>query len=267
MGDNISKEGNYTGIVVSGIALFLLFLFIFRLAVNSQTLWSLMGDIIKNNLGSVIVQNLKQNLLFSVVMGGFAFLFLFLMNMIFSKYIKKPKLITIFTISLIVLIFFFGFFSINNVMGYSPIKFNLQEGFGNGFIARGLIECHGKNEIYFVHQNISCNFKQDIIMHNITTNARITLENDTDLLFNGSSSQVNFTAPENTIYVSFSIAGLDRNNNSRHFSVGYPYRFLSLEDYEINKRIFLGAIISLLILLFVTIPSTINSIKQIWKED
>ncbi len=265
-------QNDYTGKVFLGIVLFILASFIFIMVVRTGTLYNMIKNIIENNLGSLVLQNLWNNLLFSIVLTFFAFIFLISLNLVLSKWIKIKKM-TIITLCIIILIFFFGFFSINEVIGYNPIKLNLLENY-NSLIGRGMgagvVQCYGENEIYFVNQNITCTYENALNLVNLTINTIIIIEDNSKLIYNGtllSPLNISFKAPENVMYVYFNMTGFDYYGNQRNLSVGYPARFLTKEEYEVNKRIFLGAMISLIIILFATIPSVILNLKQIWKEN
>ena len=68
------------------------------------------------------------------------------------------------------------------------------------------------------------------------------------------------------MYISFHLVKpiVDGKNNYGEISVGYPYEFVKEEEYIKNQRLFLSAIISLLIVVLVTIPISIIGYAMKW---
>lgn len=258
-----------TGWTILGIFSFIILSILIYFIFKQTSLLGSLEEILKNNLGSLIVDNLWVNLKASILITFLIFGLIVTLNLSFIKLLKKIKVMTIVTLSLMCLLFFFGMFSINEVIGYNPIKFNLIEDIPGPLVRySGTVECRSDEaEIYFANDPIRCEYKPNIEFKDISTNTRFKVENYSFINLTDHDLNVTFIAPEKGTHAYFELSGIDTNNNQRYLSVSYPYKFLTRDEYEKNKQLVLTAIISLLILILVTVPSAVINIREIWNKN
>lgn len=245
------------------ILLIIVFIVLFLRKLFNTT--GIIGDMIstlKLNLGSLLIENLRINLIASVWITFFFLVLFILIDLFMVLKLKKINWGFILASSCMVFLFLFGFWFIQESIGYKNINFNLHS---NGF-GDGKIRCSGLEENIFVGRPVYCNYSSPIPITNVAYKIFFTFENytKTNKSFNFSASEwPNFTAPENLRYILFEVNGVTKNKDPFESSVGYPYTYLTYEEYQENRKTFLSYILALIAIIFVTVPSAFVALRSL----
>jgi len=163
-------------------------------------------------------------------------------------------------------------FLLTDLIGVQYIRdWNLQNSSGNyGF---GTIDCFSPNGDYLIlaEQESICDFKTDLIIMPSYKVVQGLYKNNTFFRFEPggqeNSYRISFNASKDIKYIAFFLIGNNtkENNTGQIYSVSYPHTFLTLEDYEQNKKTFLNYLIAIFTIILITIPISLNEWKKLWR--
>ncbi len=224
------------------------------------------GYILAKNLGMVMASSL----------GGQLFVSIFITSLLFSILLiipsnkTKSKRWFFITLWLIFIIGIFGFFAIDRIIGNPTLRLNLFD--ENYTKIYGTIECVG-NYGLVIGEEISCDTditnkkgllssEEQIYPHLFINNTELSI---TTLSKN--NQKILFSSDKNITYISFVVYEKYSDNSTQKLGVGYPFIFLTKEQFEKNREKFIGFLIALMAAIFISIPSMMINIRKLWKNE
>jgi len=167
----------------------------------------------------------------------------------------------IITLGIMGLIFFFGIFSIDFMIGNKIIQLNLLD---EDLIKKGTIKCGDENQALFAGLQIDCEIKTYEEFDNLSLSLSFYYSDNrtpkTILIREGS-----FIAPSNVRYIAFNVVGY-KGQETQNLSVGHITHFLSASEFKENQERFLTFVLALLAIVFVTVPSAMVNLKNLWED-
>jgi len=218
------------------------------------------GNILSRNFNTFVISNLITLFITFLIISTSLFF-------IFSRFKRlKNKRFLVLTGCTMFFIFIFGYFAIDRFVGNPPLTLNLFDGSN---VIQGTIECKGSSGPLLVNDKIFCRINLQNKKNLVSSQEEIWV---TSFLNNGSYIQdiINntnnyFISRPNVTYLSFGV--FEKYSNSiewKTFNVGYPFSFLTQEQFKNNSDRFIGLLIALIAAVFLSIPSMMINLRELW---
>lgn len=237
------------GFVVAIIVIFCM-LFFYNPS-GGLNLFNIFIDIISRNIGSfessLIFQAFILSLLPSIILVGIAVIF-------FER--------KIFWIALVIAFWLISF-SVGIIfleLAFAPSKIKDWPFQDKNDSIVGKLNCYYPNDIVFIHDSVKCTFdiNENRRLNNSASVVQMKVLGKVVDEYNGTETELEFNASKKIDYIYFRIY-----NNLTEYNVGYPYKFLTLDEYDINKREFIKYFLGLIGLIIITIPLLVKNIRDL----
>ena len=224
---------------------------------SGNVLFLIIKDIFVRNLGFFAI---NMFWLWSVILIGLIFIILSSFGVIFSLYKRKLNWWVLGTVSLMVFFFLQGVIFLDTTSGNKGIDLKLYE---NGSVLdEGRLICTGNIDrtVILINDIIYCTSKPKL--ENMSGTISFIFKNKTtyQLFFEGAFT---FNAPLNVKAIFFKFEGIDADNKTRVFDVWQPHTFITEQQYEENKKIFITYIFALFGVVFFSIPNLMVNFKKL----
>ena len=171
---------------------------------------------------------------------------------IYPKKINISLIISVFFMSWII---FSGIFIVSDVMGLTALELKLNPQ-NNGL---GNIKCNSSDHVILVGNPVSCEVENNNLKYNeINLTFTYNSGNQSSVILN--STQKTFLAPKDLRYIYFDLIDEEYSSNISTASI---HNFRTYEEYKKGVPVFLAAYLSLILLVFVTVPSSVLNIKKL----
>ena len=238
--------------IIAGVGLIFMFIY------GTKFLMGEFIDIFLRNLGKSLFSNLFGAFIISLMIALviFTFLRLFLSN--YNQHKNWWLLLTIF------FIFFgitFGVLAIDSSIGNKELSLNLLDNEEN---IVGTIKCGGPLGPMIIEYKIICetnlNKKEQFIYERERIIPNLILKG------NSENATMSYFALENTTYLSLRVIEFYHNETYIEFSTGSPYSFITLNEFKKNRERFIQTFLALIFVIFVTIPSAMINLRELWRS-
>ena len=212
-------------------------------------------DILTKNLGELEVLEL-------LVWGLLVFIVIYIICIIiytsYKIFKRKPNWWVWGTILGIICLFYIGFVFIDYEIGVKDLRFLRTDESGKTIE----VNCTSQSGNLLVEETINCKIQPQL--KNSSLNVIFTFNNGTSKKVD--IRNLTFIAPSEVKYLLFEMNGADINNKTVYLSVGRPYKFLTEEEYEQNRKEFVGYMLALLGITLFSIPALAVNFKTLSKK-
>jgi hypothetical protein len=249
-------------IIISGM----IFAGIGGIYLGMKFLFENLFNILITNFGRVLTSQLLATFMASFILALVPFVISLIFFLTYKIKIEDKKWFFL-TIYLVFFVIIFGFFALHYSIGNQELSLKL---FDSQMGAVGTIKCEGTQGPLIIEERITCKIgldeKKEFNIKKEEFYSTLYLIDGNIITTNLKLEPVVFTAIENVTYISFEVYETYLNGTTEKFTVGYPYSFISKEDFEKNRERFLQAFLALIAVALVTVPIVMINFRNLWRN-